>query len=181
VPSVDAAKQSLDEMTFGNPSGREVMDAGIERSMQVPAENVVDRKALYRRKVSVRKELQHLRLASGLEQGGPGRKTGPENREPQNGRARHGPFLATASLGLSARARDASSDKEPTPHVLETAFMRVVGKGRLWLRHRFGSMNIAAGLLLTMGCSTTSTLARVHEGPIEGNVVGGSSDAPGAP
>jgi hypothetical protein len=57
--------------------------------------------------------------------------------------------------------------------------MRFVGKGRLWLRHSlsFGSMNIAAGLLLTMGCSTTSTIARIHEGPIEGDVVGGSSDS----
>jgi hypothetical protein len=41
-----------------------------------------------------------------------------------------------------------------------------------------GWMKIAAGLLLTtMGCSTTSTIVRIHEGKIEGDIVGGSADS----
>jgi len=41
-----------------------------------------------------------------------------------------------------------------------------------------GWMKIAAGLLLTtMGCSTTSTIARIHEGEVEGDIVGGSADS----
>jgi hypothetical protein len=39
------------------------------------------------------------------------------------------------------------------------------------------SLVVGAGLLLTAGCSTTSTIARIHEGPIEGDIVGGSPDS----
>ncbi len=46
--------------------------------------------------------------------------------------------------------------------------------GRLYVEW----MKIAAGLLLTtMGCSTTSTIARIHEGEVEGEIVGGSADS----
>jgi hypothetical protein len=41
-----------------------------------------------------------------------------------------------------------------------------------------GWMKIAAGLVLTtMGCSTTSTISRIHEGEVEGDIVGGSADS----
>ncbi len=41
----------------------------------------------------------------------------------------------------------------------------------------FPIMKVAVGLLLwTMGCSTTSTIMRVNEPPIEGRIVGGSPD-----
>lgn len=33
------------------------------------------------------------------------------------------------------------------------------------------------GLLLCLGCSTTSTIARIHEGPIEGDIVGSSAES----
>jgi hypothetical protein len=32
-------------------------------------------------------------------------------------------------------------------------------------------------MLLCLGCSTTSTIARIHEGPIEGDIVGGSAES----
>lgn len=39
-------------------------------------------------------------------------------------------------------------------------------------------LKITAGLLLTtMGCSTTSTIARIHEGKVEGDIIGGSADS----
>jgi len=34
---------------------------------------------------------------------------------------------------------------------------------------------LGLGMLLCLGCSTTSTIARIHEGPIEGDIVGGST------
>ena len=41
-----------------------------------------------------------------------------------------------------------------------------------------GWSKIAAGLLvMSMGCSTTSTISRIHEGPIEGEIAGGSPDS----
>lgn len=39
-------------------------------------------------------------------------------------------------------------------------------------------MKVATALsLMTIGCSTTSTIARIHGGAIEGNIVGGSPDS----
>lgn len=32
-------------------------------------------------------------------------------------------------------------------------------------------------MLLCLGCSTTSTIARIHEGPVEGDIVGSSSES----
>lgn len=44
--------------------------------------------------------------------------------------------------------------------------------------HPVGLTTIGAGLLLAMmGCSTTSTIVRIHERPLEGDIVGGSPDA----
>lgn len=36
---------------------------------------------------------------------------------------------------------------------------------------------LGLGMLLCVGCSTTSTIARIHEGPIEGSIVGGSAES----
>ena len=36
---------------------------------------------------------------------------------------------------------------------------------------------LGLGMLLCLGCSTTSTIARIHEGPIEGDIVGSSADS----
>ncbi len=40
-----------------------------------------------------------------------------------------------------------------------------------------GFAGLGLGMLLCIGCSTTSTVARIHEGPIEGGIVGGSADS----
>jgi hypothetical protein len=41
-----------------------------------------------------------------------------------------------------------------------------------------GWMKVATELLfMAMGCSTTSTIARIHEGPVEGHINGGSADS----
>jgi len=40
---------------------------------------------------------------------------------------------------------------------------------------RFAGLGM--GMLLCLGCSTTSTIARIHEGPIEGDIVGSSEES----
>jgi len=40
---------------------------------------------------------------------------------------------------------------------------------------RFAGLGL--GMLLCLGCSTTSTIARIHEAPIEGDIVGSSAES----
>ncbi|HEX2673552.1 MAG TPA: hypothetical protein VHM25_21870 [Polyangiaceae bacterium] len=46
-----------------------------------------------------------------------------------------------------------------------------------WRRDLSRYAELMLGMLLCLGCSTTSTIARIHEGPIEGDIVGSSADS----
>jgi len=53
-------------------------------------------------------------------------------------------------------------------------------RGCATMNERQGVARLVGGVglgLLCAACSTTSTIARIHEGPIEGDIVGGSSES----